>query len=112
MPPFYLENGMSLVYFVDVDETICEHDAGKNTKRDYSLVRPIFENIEKINKLHEQGHIIVYYTARGSGSKTANWFQLTLQQLHSWGARFHELRMGKPLYDYIIDDRALRIEEI
>ena len=28
-----------------------------------------------------------------------------LEQLNKWGAKFHELKMGKPAYDLFIDDK-------
>ena len=65
--------------FVDIDETIC------NTRRDrdYSKSTPIDEHIQKINKLYDEGHHIVYWTARGSGSGI-DWKDLTEKQLSAW----------------------------
>ncbi len=95
------------VIYVDIDETICN----TSNTRDYSLATPIIENIEKINKLYDEGNTIVYWTARGS-RKQINWYDLTYSQLNEWGAKFHELRVDKPYYDLFIDDKTLRIEEI
>lgn len=95
------------VIYVDIDETICK----TSSTRDYSLATPIIENIEKINKLYDEGNTIVYWTARGS-RKQINWYNLTYSQLNDWGAKFHELRVDKPYYDLFIDDKTLRIEEI
>ena len=78
---------------------------------DYSKAQPIPENIEKINKLYDEGNTIVYWTARGS-RKQINWEELTKQQLDSWGAKYHELKVYKPFYDLFIEDKALRIEEL
>lgn len=104
-----------MVIFVDIDETIATFPQNKkssdNCILNYGNVEPIFENIEKINKLYDLGHTIVYYTARGSVSGI-NWFQTTQIQLKGWGCKYHELRMGKPPYDLIIDDKSKRIEEI
>jgi hydroxymethylpyrimidine pyrophosphatase-like HAD family hydrolase len=97
---------MKIIY-VDIDETICK----TNENRSYDLAQPINENIEKINKLYEQGNTIVYWTSRGS-RKQIDWFELTKSQLDSWGAKYHELRCDKPYYDLFIDDKTLRIEEI
>jgi len=33
--------------------------------------------------------------------------EYTEHQLKRWGVRYHELRMGKPRYDYVIDDRSV-----
>ena len=73
--------------------------------------QPIQENIDKINKLYDEGNTIVYWTARGS-RKQINWEELTKQQLDSWGAKYHELKVDKPFYDLFIEDKALRIEEL
>ena len=93
--------------FVDIDETIC------NTRRDrdYSKATPIDEHIQKINKLYDEGHHIVYWTARGSGSGI-DWKDLTEKQLSAWGVKHHELRLGKPSYDLLICDKTDRIENL
>ena len=36
-----------------------------------------------------------------------NWFLLTQNQLNDWGVKYHELRMGKPAFDLLIDDKVL-----
>jgi histidinol phosphatase-like enzyme len=97
---------MKIIY-VDIDETICTTPQS----RKYEDAEPIFSNIEKINKLYEEGNTIVYWTSRGS-RKQINWYDLTYKQLVLWGAKFHELRVDKPYYDLFIDDKTLRIEEI
>lgn len=95
------------VIYVDIDETICN----TNLNRNYFLSIPITENIDKLNKLYDEGNTIVYWTARGSCQKV-NWFKLTKHQLDSWGVKYHELRVDKPYYDMFIDDRTIRIEEL
>ena len=95
------------VIYVDIDETICETP----NPRVYSNAKPIKENIEKINKLYDDGNTIVYWTARGSRTNI-NWYDLTKKQLNDWGAKHHELRVDKPYYDLFIDDKNMRIEEI
>ncbi len=97
-----------MIIYVDIDETICHTP---NNPRVYENASPIKENIEKINNLYDQGNTIVYWTARGSRTGT-NWFDLTKKQLDSWGVKFHELRVDKPYYDFFIDDKNKRIEEI
>ena len=98
---------MSKTYVIDIDGTICDWQAG----RDYTLAEPLTERIEMINKLYDEGNTIVYWTARGS-RKQINWEELTRQQLDSWGAKYHELKVDKPFYDLFIEDKALRIEEL
>lgn len=93
--------------YVDIDETICETP----NSREYKDAIPIVGNIEKINKLYDQGNTIVYWTSRGS-RKQINWYDLTKAQLDLWGVKYHEVRVDKPYYDLFIDDKTLRIEEI
>ena len=103
---------------VDIDETICFYP---NARR-YDLAEPCQENIDKINKLYDDGFRIIYWTARGGSKKSkANnrcYYDFTWKQLESWGCKFHELCTGtkgkylKPPYDLVIDDKAKRIEEI
>ena len=94
--------------YVDIDDTICSHEE----TRSYLTASPIVENIEKINRFYDDGHTIVYWTARG-GHSGLDWTDLTTQQLHEWGAKYHQLIMNeKPAYDLLICDKTKRIEEI
>ena len=96
--------------YVDVDETICDYDL--TGPREYHLARPIKINIDKINKLYEEGNSITYWTARGSVSGI-DFYELTHSQLLKWGAKFHNLIVGKkPAYDLLICDKSKRIEEL
>lgn len=94
-----------MIYYVDIDETICYYKG----KKDYSLAIPIRENIEKINKLYDDGHTIIYWTARGTVTGL-DWYDLTGQQLKEWGAKYHEYKLGKPHYDVFICDKAFNTE--
>ena len=110
--------GVQRVALVDIDETICFYSG----KRQYDLAEPSKENVEKINKLYDEGWRIVYWTARGGSEKSkkvgACYYDFTWKQLESWGCKFHDLSTGtkgefiKPPYDLVIDDKAKRIEEI
>jgi hypothetical protein len=91
--------------YVDIDETICYYEG----KREYPLAKPITENIKKINKLFDDGHTIVYWTARGSRTGI-DWTELTGQQLKKWEAKYHEYKLGKPDYDLFICDKAVNTE--
>lgn len=96
--------------YVDIDETICEYNM--DGPREYPLALPIQMNIDKINKLYDEGNQITYYTARGSVTGI-NWYELTNSQLKEWGCKYHHLSVGeKPAYDLIICDKSKRIEEI
>ena len=64
------------VIYVDIDETICRREKSTDfgVVHDYKKAKPIKENIEKINKLYDEGHTIVYWTARGS-RKQIDWIE-------------------------------------
>ncbi len=87
---------------VDIDETICRYEG----ERDYPSALPIRENIEKINNLYNDGHTIIYWTARGTVTGI-DWHETTERQLQVWGALHHELRLGKLHYDLLICDKAV-----
>ena len=92
--------------YVDIDETICDTPAN----RDYNKSIPINKNIEKINEMYDQGHTIVYWTARGSSSGK-DYSQITKKQLKEWGAKHHDIKLGKPNYDLFICDKAINSNE-
>lgn len=90
-----------MIIYIDIDETIC---TSKN--KDYPNAVPLQANIDKANKLYDEGHTIVYWTARGSGSGK-DWTDLTNRQIKEWGVKHHQVKLGKPSYDLFIDDKAL-----
>ena len=51
-----------MIIYIDIDETICT----KREDQSYSECVPITENINKANKLYDDGHKIIYWTARGN----------------------------------------------
>ena len=96
-----------MIIYVDIDNTICYTE-----NSDYKNSKPRPDQIEKINKLYDEGHIIVYWTARGGHSGT-DWSKHTKQQIESWGCKYNNLKMNdKPSYDLLICDKTKRIEEI
>jgi hypothetical protein len=95
-----------MVIYIDIDETICHSP----DKPDYTTSTPIVENINKANKLYEQGHLIVYWTARGSATGV-DWSDVTKRQLEMWGVKFHSLKFGKPSYDLFIDDKNINTKD-
>ena len=87
-----------MIIYIDIDETICKTPED----RDYSKSKPIENNIQKANKLYDDGHTIVYWTARGTVTGI-DWTETTQKQFKKWGVKHHELKMGKPYYDVFID---------
>ena len=107
-----------MVYVVDIDGTICTLPQKSNGETDYSTCRPLVNQINKFNKLHEDGHTIIYFTARGMGRTSNNrkkayelFHDLTKSQLSQWGGKFHDLLLGKPAADLYIDDKAINIKD-
>ena len=93
------------VYCFDIDGTICT-----NTDGDYEQAIPFKEIIEKINRLYDMGHKIIFYTGRGS-TTGINWYDLTRKQLEDWQVKYHQLIMGKPYADLYIDDKGINTAE-
>ena len=94
--------------YVDIDETICFYKGERN----YEDALPLADNIKKINKLYNQGNIIIYWSARGTVTGI-DWYDVTIKQLKEWNCNYHKLILGeKPDYDLLICDKTNRIEEI
>ena len=92
-----------MVYCFDLDGTLCNTD-GNN----YKDSTPKKERIEIVNVLYDDGHTILIETARGCISGK-NYFFFTLDQLKSWGVKFHTLRTGVKFgADIFIDDKGIR----
>jgi hypothetical protein len=89
-----------LKYLIDIDKTICFTEG-----EDYENAQPYPERIQKINELHEQGHRIIYWTARGAETGI-NYDDLTRTQLKKWGCKYHSLG-NKPFANFIVDDLAV-----
>ena len=102
-----------MVYIFDIDGTVCT-----KSSPNYSQAKPLMGRIEKINKLYDDGHTIIYHTARGMGRHKNNMFlaiqdfyEITKNQLDLWGAKHHHLFLGKPSGDIYIDDKGISDEE-
>ena len=93
-----------MIIYVDIDGTICH-----TTGADYNDSEPKYEQIYKINKLYDEGNVIIYWTARGTVTQI-DWLDLTKNQLNEWGVKYHDVRVGKPQYDLWIDDKSKTIE--
>ncbi len=102
-----------MTYVFDIDGTICHTEDS-----DYENSTPYLDRIEKVNKLYDEGHTIIFHTARGMGryknNSTLAWpeFYLpTVRQLQSWGVKFHQVFLGKPSGDIYIDDKGEKDED-
>lgn len=101
----------------DLDDVICS----RNSKyehldiKKYNYCVPIKKMIDIVNECYNSGYYIIIYTARGMTtcggniSKIySNLYPITKNQLERWNVNYHELIMGKPHFDILIDDKALR----
>lgn len=96
------------VIFVDIDGVLCDRP---EDDRDYEHCWPLQENIARVNALYDAGHTIILWTARGGtrppGAEIHRvLLHRTQTQLELWNVKYHELRMQKPSYDLLIDDKA------
>jgi CMP-N,N'-diacetyllegionaminic acid synthase len=71
---------------------------------------PNYEIINQINKLYNNEHIILLYTARGA-TTGIDWRKITEDQMRQWGLKYHQLYFGKPTADVYIDDKAINLSE-
>ena len=98
-----------MTYVFDIDGTICTNSDG-----DYDYAEPLQERIEAINNLYDEGHTIVFQTARGMGRTNNNqmaayilFYEYTIQQLATWEVKYHALYLGKPSGDIYVDDKGV-----
>lgn len=94
-----------MTYCFDLDLTLCITSAN-----DYAQSVPIDKAIREVNRLYDNGHRILIFTARGSSSGI-DYRALTEDHLRAWGLKYHELILKKPSYDIIIDDKAINAVE-
>ena len=90
-----------MIIYIDIDNTIFDT---KTTNYEESIPNKYL--IDIANSLYNQGYTIVYWTARGTITGI-NWYDLTKKQLDNSGVLYHELKMGKPAYDLLIDDKSI-----
>jgi hypothetical protein len=94
-------------YIIDIDDTICKEEGPVIHRIPYP------ERIKKINDLYDDGHIIIFYTARGnkSGRGETYYRPITEAQLDAWGVKYHELYFKPFDGDIFIDDRSIHPNE-
>lgn len=101
-------------YVFDIDGTICL--SPENGEYEKSV--PIEDRIQKINKLFDEGNIIIFHTARGmrrnnndASAASFQLFETTKNQLNRWNVKYHQLLMGKPGADVYVDDKGVKDED-
>ena len=93
----------------DLDGVLC-----KTKKNYYENSIPIKPAIKIVNKLYDRGNYILIYTSRYMGRSKDNarlakkkGYKLTYNQLKKWKVKYNKLLMGKPSYDFLVDDKAI-----
>ena len=93
----------------DIDGVLCDQVEGN-----YLAAQPRQAMIDLVNRLYDRDYRIILHTSRFMGRAKNDPVEaerigreFTVQQLAGWGVRYHELWMGKPRYDYVIDDRSV-----
>ena len=99
------------VIMIDIDGTICKQDGDPRSPDDaysFRTSKPFTQRIEYFNSLHEEGHYLQYWSARGcwEGNDT---LEETREQLDSWGVKYNDVAVFKPFYDIWIDDKAVGV---
>tara|TARA_R110002012_G_C11289946_1_gene571866 strand:- start:89 stop:406 length:318 start_codon:yes stop_codon:yes gene_type:complete len=100
-----------MIYIFDIDGTIC------TATGNYDTAEPLVERIKKNNSLYDEGHTVIYQTARGMGRTNNNvvksyklFYSYTINQLQNWGVKYHDLFLGKPNGDIYVDDKGAKDE--
>jgi FMN phosphatase YigB (HAD superfamily) len=101
------------IIIFDIDNTLC-----KTKELNYKKSKPLKSRIKTLNKLYDNGHIIKIFTARYMGKHNGDiplikkkYYKKTIDQLKKWGVKFHELIMGKPVFDIFIDDKSYNTKD-
>jgi hypothetical protein len=77
-------------YLIDIDGTITDDVPNEEPDR-MALVIPYTGAVETLNRWHEEGHIITFFTSR-----TEDHREVTETWLDKWGFKYNGLLMGKP----------------
>ncbi|HZV68442.1 MAG TPA: phosphoheptose isomerase [Saprospiraceae bacterium] len=77
-------------YLIDIDGTICDDIPNEEPERMVHV--PYYEDaLEVINKWHDEGHIITFFTSRTEAHR-----EITETWLAKCGFKYHGLLVGKP----------------
>ena len=105
------------IYCIDIDGTLTEPHKGTP----WDAV-PLYDRIDKVNKLYDEGATIYLMTARGFVHSTTRYpddilaqqreadyhvRSRTDKQLKEWGVKYTKLFFGKPRAWVYVDDRAI-----
>ena len=86
-----------MVIMIDMDGTICT----ELSPFERPLAEPLPDAVKAVNKMVDDGNIVVIWTARGWDQ-----YRVTKKWLDDHGFKYAQLLMGKPIVNLFIDDRA------
>lgn len=99
----------------DLDGTICYT---KKEGQHYLDVEPLPGAVETLQKLKSNGHYIIIMTARNMlthnnnvGKIIANQSPIVIEWLNKYQIPYDELHFGKPLADFYVDDKAIKLTD-
>ena len=112
-----------MIIYLNIDDTVCDMPEGEV---DYSLASPIEKNINKANKMFDEGHQIIYWTDRAPLNKEPHraikGSELTKEsgdarvcretsrdQLKKWNVKFHEIRFDLPNFDIMVSNKVKKL---
>lgn len=107
---------MKYTFVIDVDNTLSVHDPDVF----YQNHEPIHDMILKVNRMYDEGHTIILFSARGQKSNKGdlqkieqNVRPILEEWLNKHKVKYHFLILGKPWGENVvyIDDRSMRPDE-
>lgn len=98
----------------DFDGTICT----TVPDRQYHLIQPKYEVINKLNRLYDIGYRIVIFTGRGMITYDGDLKKIEeryRQEIEDFLAKhkvkYHQLLFGKPSADMYVDDKGINVND-
>ena len=99
----------------DLDGTICYT---RKKGESYQEVKPKPGAVKTLQRLKKEGHYIIIMTARNMATHSNNIGKIIANQapiVFEWLKKHEipndEIHLGKPLADFYIDDKAIRLED-
>ena len=105
---------------VDIDEVIFPENSSMHIVRSvieenkcaFNLIKPNYKNIAKINKLHDEGWYIAFFSyVIWTKVDMENYYEFMWERLERWGCKFDELstsvKEDTQVYDLIIDNKSI-----
>ena len=92
---------------MDLDGVITKKTGGW-TSDYYSSCSPNTDTISLMKELNQRGYKIIIYTSRLENEVRVE----TLQWLKEHGVPYDAIHFDKPLYDVMIDDKSLTIDQL